>query len=154
VRGEGFGHAMGRLVLVLAALLAGVVPAGAAENTSPVLRDAWFTRTESVPGQRYGRSQPENIWERTAVFEKGKDTKAILLIVLKDLNPHTISGVLTGPEGKPRPFKYSVTTLQGGQVQWRATSRAWDVGNLYTGKHTVELAIDDVPAGSYTFLVK
>jgi hypothetical protein len=120
----------------------------------PTLRDAWFTTTVTMPGQRYRATEPERIWARVEQFVRGKDEKVIMIVVFNDPGSHHIGGHRVDPRGKEHPFEWSVTPLTGGTSGWRATSKTWEVDKLTPGQHTVELVVDSAPAGRYAFEVK
>src|SRR5262249_21639530 len=129
-----------------------VVP-DTASAQSPVMRDAWFTHTQTVPGQRYGREDPSKIWGRATSFTQGKDPKVVLIMIANDWGAQTIAGARQVPDGRRHPFDYSLETLGGGG-RWCATSLFWDTDKLAAGKHVIELPIDRVKAGPYEFEVK
>jgi len=142
-----------RTVIAFAVGFLGTVVPDTASAQSPVMRDAWFTHTQTVPGQRYGREDPSQVWDRTTSFTQGKDPKVILIMILNDWGAHTIAGARQGPDGRRHTFDYSLETLGGGG-RWRGTSRFWDTDKLAPGKHVIELTIDGVKAGTYEFEVK
>jgi hypothetical protein len=143
------------LVCLLVAGLSSLTGATAtAGSRVPTVRDVWFTTTVTVPGQKYGRNEPEQIWAKAEEFTRGKDSKAIMIVVFNDHGSHSISGRLVNHKGKASPFAWSVTPISGATTGWRATSWKWDVSKLAPGKHTVELTVDSQPAGTYAFEVK
>ena len=120
----------------------------------PTLRDAWFTTTVTVPGQKYDRNQPEHIWAKVEEFVRGKDNKVIMVVVFNDQGSHTIKGRRINPQGKEELFHWSITPVTGGTTGWNKTSKSWEVSKLAPGKHVVELTVDSTPAGRYSFTVK
>ena len=117
------------------------------------LKDVWFTNTRAAGRAAWGAREPQQIWPRVDTFVQGKDPLAILLIVFNDQRAHHVRGVRTDPDKREWPFRFDVSPRTSG-VGWRAVYYVWPVDKILRGKHLVDLAVDEVPAGTLSFTVR
>lgn len=141
--------------VALMALISGcAVQTGSLAGGPLALKEVWFTHTQTVGGQLYPTSsEPQQIWERTDVFFLGKDAKVIMLVVFNDQRSHNIRGLRRDAQGGEYRFQFNTSPTMGRDRSWSVRSWQWNIYGLRLGKHTVDLTIDDVPAGSYSFEV-
>jgi hypothetical protein len=117
------------------------------------LTDVWFTNTRAAGRAEWRSREPQQIWPRVDTFVQGKDALAILLIVFNDQRAHQVRGVRKDPDNREWPFRFDVLPRTV-NVGWRAVYYVWPVDKIPRGKHLVDLAVDEVRAGTLSFTVR
>jgi len=114
------------IVAVIAVVLAGII-AGPVSGAS--ISNVYFS-SGSVPSGGTFRAEGE-LPGPTKTFERGKDSVARMFVILRDMSAHTFGGELKGPGGKVvRKLNWSVQSF------------------------SIDLTVDDAPAGTYGFTLK
>jgi hypothetical protein len=140
-------------------ILAGYLLMGCANldyGTKPgVLRGAWFTDAMPLGGEygTYGRltAEPEySLPQPKTVFERGQ--KVTFIVVFDDRRSHRVRAVGTDANGRRSAREVSFA----GQLDrtWQSVFFPITTGGLSAGPYTVELLVDDQPAGVYIFTLK
>ncbi len=130
---------------VVAVMVAGSVSAAS-------IRNAYFS-SGSVPSGQTFRSEHE-LPGPTKTFERGKDKVARLYVILGDFSAHVFRGELKGPGGKVvRKLNWNTRAFNRA-ASWHSVSHAFSLKDLKPGDYSIDLIVDDVPAGTYGFTLK
>jgi hypothetical protein len=117
--------------------------------------DIYFTNAEAGPGgQLYRGRAPQQLLPEVRIFDRARDSKVRLVVVFRSGDEHEIRVTRITPTGTQSSFNWSVPR----STQFRTTrfdTREWPLNASWMpGQYRVDLTIDGVPAGSYTFEVK
>src|SRR5262245_8836496 len=117
--------------------------------------DIWFTNAETGPGfQVYPGRAPQQLLPAVRIFDRARDSKVKLVVLFNSGDPHEIRVTRIMPTGTQYSFNWSVPRSTQARTQ-RWESRDWPLdASWMPGQYRVDLTIDGVPAGSYTFEVK
>ena len=137
--------------------LALVIAAGEAEAQ---LKRAYFSNTPTSGGIRYGRSDFQAMPAEVKAFDREKDKTVFLYVILDTAEPVKLRGVLKDPSGR-RHAKVDRDVERYGRAVtsqnfWRSVNWRWSTERMRDkpGDWTLELQVNDKPAGSYTFTLK
>jgi hypothetical protein len=136
----------------LVALIVLGVAIGEPQTLPGNVRDVWFTTSETVSGRH--NTSPERRFERVETFSRETDKSVIMVIVFNDHGSHEVSAVRTGPDGKAQTHRASLAPNSGSVRGSRTHRHRWDTSKLKVGTHTVEVVVDDVLIGKYSFELK
>lgn len=119
------------------------------------MSDVYFTNAETGPGyQQYQSGSVYQIAPKVGVFDRARDRKVELVVVLTDGNEHEIQLILTTPAGDQYPATWSVPRVFPFAL-WRAEGWRWLLSeNWMPGRYEVELTMDGLLAGTHSFEVK
>jgi hypothetical protein len=146
----------GTTVLV-AAGLALVVAAGEAEAQ---LKRAYFSNTPTSGGIRYGQSDFQAMPAEVKAFDHEKDQAVFLYVILDTPQPVKLRGALKDPSGRQHARVDRDVEQYGrpvtSQTFWRSVNWRWSTDRMRgkPGNWTLELLVNEKPAGSYTFTLK
>jgi hypothetical protein len=117
--------------------------------------DIYFTNAEVGPGKQiYQAGTPQQIQPEAHTFDRARDSKVRLVIVLTRGYAHEIHLTLITPAGRQHPANWSVPSVTS-MGTWRTQSWQWPLNASWApGRYRVDLTMDGVPAGSYTFDVQ
>jgi len=140
----------GSLLVLLSSACTSVRP-------TPDVSDVYFTNAESGPGYQLHNpgSTPYQIRPPVRAFDRERDAKITIIVVFSTGSAHSLRAVLNAPNGDaPRPVSWSAPSrTQFGT--WVTSSAWWSVSRrMAPGRYTVELTIDEPPAGTYSFDLK
>jgi hypothetical protein len=139
-----------RVIVALVALVLAATTGGPAHAAS--ISNVYFSSGSVPPGQTF-RSEGE-LPGPTKTFESGKDNVARLYVVLRDMSAHTFGGELKGPGGKVvRKLNWNVQSFNRAAA-WRFVTYSFNLKNLEPGEYSIDLTVDDAPAGTYGFSLK
>jgi hypothetical protein len=139
----------GWIVAVVALVLAGTI-VGAAGAAS--ISNVYFSSGSVPPGGTF-RTEGE-LPGPTKTFERDKDKVARMYVILRDMSAHTFRGELKGPGGKVvRKLDWKVAPFNRAAT-WRYVSHRFDLKGLRPGEYSIDLMVDDAPAGTYGFTLK
>jgi hypothetical protein len=146
----------GTTVLV-AAGFALVITTGEAEAQ---LKRAYFSNTQTSGGIRYGQSDFEAMPAEVKAFDHEKDKLVFLYVILDTPQPVKLRGALKDPSGRQHARVDRDVEQYGrpvtSQTFWRAVNWRWSTDRMRgkPGTWTLELLVNEKPAGSYTFTLK
>jgi hypothetical protein len=144
-----------RPLTILAAVV--VLAAGCAPATGPGAsgaRDVWFTNVAGVGSQSYDvGTSPRRVYPEVKSFDKSRDRRVIIVIVLGDGAPHSLRAVLANPVGVPRTIEWKLESMPR-VADWRITTASWPTEVMPAGTNSVDLTVDGTPAGTYTFQIR
>lgn len=120
------------------------------------LLDAWFTRGPlPPPNQTFPISSPRMALPlSTETFDRAKDEFVIMIVVFSGGGPHTWTARLKSPSNQETTVKRTVGPIPRITSGWRYTNYGWKTSDFEEGKYTVELTVDDTPAGTHAFTVR
>lgn len=143
--------------LLAPAALVLAIAAGAVEAQ---LKRAYFSNTGTSGGIRYGRSDFEAMPAEIKAFDPEKDKSVFLYVILDTPEPVKLHGVLKDPSGRQHAkFDRDVERYRRpvtGQTFWRSVNWRWSTDRMRDkhGEWTLDLLVNDKPAGSYAFTIK
>jgi hypothetical protein len=130
----------------VAFLLAVMGSACASVSPVPGVSDVYFTNAQSGPGAQ------SQILPPVTVFDRKRDGQVKIVIVFSTGNAHSLQAVLNTPQGgatRPITWETPARTQFG---TWATTSAYWSINpSTRPGRYTVDLTIDGMPAGIYSF---
>ena len=153
---------MNRTRRLAATLLAPValVLAIAVGEAEAQLKRAYFSNTPTSGGIRYGRSDFESMPAEVKTFDPEKDKSVYLYVILDTADPVKLHGVLKDPAGRQHA-KFDRDVERYGrpvtsQTFWRSVNWHWSTERMRSkhGEWTLDLLVNDKPAGSYAFTIK
>jgi hypothetical protein len=139
-----------RVVGIVVACLGWTMLVGPADAAS--IRNVYFSTGSVIQGQTY-RSEGE-LPGPAKQFEGGKDNVARMFIVFGDMDAHKLQGDLKGPDGNVvRKMNVDVPSLNR-SATWRFWTHAFGLRGLTPGVYTIDLRVDDMPAGTHSLTLK
>ena len=151
-----------RLAATILATLATValglaIPDGEAEAQ---LKRAYFSNTPTSGGIRYGKSDFEAMPAEVKAFDPAKDKTVFLYVILDTGEPVKLQGVLKDPSGHQHAKLDRDVERYGrpvtSQTFWRSVNWRWSTDRMRDkrGEWTLDLLVNEKPAGSYAFTIK
>jgi hypothetical protein len=136
----------------VAFLLAVMGSACASVSPVPGVSDVYFTNAQSGPGaQSYNATSQYQILPPVTAFDRKRDGQVKIVIVFSTGNAHSLQAVLNTPQGATRPITWE-TPARTQFGTWATTSAYWSINpSTPPGRYTVDLTIDGMPAGIYSF---
>lgn len=136
-------------VLAIACVVSTFAPALAAS-----IRNAYFSQSASIGGQRYVRES--GLPGPTKEFVKGQDKAAHLIIIFNDLDAHQVGGALKAADGNVvARWNRQINGISRADVgQWRSISHRFNLDRLAPGEYKFDLLVDGDPKGTYTFTLR
>jgi len=132
----------------------------AAPEAEAQLKRAYFSNTPTSGGIRYGQSDFQAMPAEVKSFDPDKDKAVFLYVILDTPQPVKLNGVLKDPSGR-QYAKLDRAVEQYGrpvtsQTFWRSVNWRWSTDRMLgkRGDWTLELLVNEKPAGSYTFTIK
>lgn len=124
------------------------------------VRRAFFSNVVPGGGIRYDQNDFQALPAEVKTFDPGKDQNVVFIVVLTTPEPTRLQAVLKNPDGK-RHAGFDQTLARWGRVVtsqnfWRSFHWRWPTDRMAgkSGAWTLELTVDDKPAGTYTFTLK
>ena len=143
--------------LLAPAALAFAIAGGEAEAQ---LKRAYFSNTATSGGIRYGSSDFEAMPAEVKAFDPAKDKTVYLYVILDTADPVKLRGVLKDPSGRQHA-KFDRDVERYGrpvtsQTFWRSVNWRWSTDRMHDkhGEWTLDLLVNEKPAGSYSFTMK
>jgi hypothetical protein len=137
------------IVALVALVLVGTI---AAPVSGASISNVYFSSGSVPPGQTF-RTEGE-LPGPTKTFERGKDSVARMFVILRDMSAHTFRGELKGPGGKVvRKLNWNVQSFNR-PTTWRVVTHSFNLKNLEPGEYSIDLTVDDLPAGTHGFTLK
>ena len=116
------------------------------------IRNVYFSNG-SVPSGQTFRSEGE-LPGPTTTFESGKDTVARMFVIFGDMYAHKMRGELKGADGKVvRKLDVDVPSFNR-SASWRFVTHGFRLNGLAAGTYSIDLMVDDMPAGTHSFTLK
>lgn len=124
----------------------------AAPADAASIRNVYFSNGSVQQGQTY--RTPGELPGPAKGFESGKDPVARMFIILGDMDAHKFRGDLKAADGKVvRKMNVDVPSLNR-SATWRFWTHAFGLKDLAPGTYSIDLIVDDMPAGTHSFTLK
>lgn len=124
----------------------------AAATDAASIRNVYFSNG-SVPSGQTFRSEGE-LPGPTKTFETGKDTVARMFVIFGDMSAHKMRGELKAANGKVvRKLDTDVPSFNR-PASWRFVTHGFRLNGLSAGTYSIDLVVDDMPAGTYSFTLQ
>lgn len=124
----------------------------AATADAASIRNVYFSNGSVPPGQTF-RSEGE-LPGPTKTFETGKDTVARMFVIFGDMYAHKMRGELKAADGKVvRKLDVEVPSFNR-PASWRLFTHGFRLDGLAAGTYSIDLVVDDMPAGTHSFTLQ